>query len=120
MKTAHLIEHAATDCDDPDCEVHCPWMIENEGERDTAVAWYIAGMRRACALRDALVAQIAERGEYAYRHKDIVADRICHDGRGGIEVYGRDLDGGTVWVWIHGTETAEEVRPYEEGADDER
>ena len=31
------------DCEDPDCEIHCPWVIEDPVERWTAMAWFLAG-----------------------------------------------------------------------------
>ena len=37
---------------------------------------------------------------YDERYKDILADRIVTDGRG-MEIYGKDLDGRNVWIWIH-------------------
>lgn len=40
-----LIEHALTDCTDPDCEIHCPWVIETDSERRVALAWYAAAIR---------------------------------------------------------------------------
>ncbi len=40
-----LIVHAREDCSDPDCEIHCPWMIEDPDEQAAAIAWFIAGAR---------------------------------------------------------------------------
>jgi len=40
----HVREFPA-DCGDPDCELHSPWVIEDESERLTAIAWYVAGAR---------------------------------------------------------------------------
>lgn len=37
--------HASSDCSDPDCEIHHPEVIEDEGSRLTAMAWYEAGRR---------------------------------------------------------------------------
>jgi hypothetical protein len=38
-----LLEHALTTCDDPDCEIHNPWMQEDEAEATIALAWFVAG-----------------------------------------------------------------------------
>lgn len=44
------LEHALTTCDDPDCEIHNPLAIEDDNERTTACAWYVAGMLRTVDL----------------------------------------------------------------------
>jgi len=49
------LAHAHTACVDPDCEIHCPWVIETEGEQLTACAWYIAGMLRGIDYASAQV-----------------------------------------------------------------
>jgi hypothetical protein len=49
------LEHAHKACVDPDCEIHNPWVIEVESTRDTACAWYIAGMRRGIDFASAQV-----------------------------------------------------------------
>jgi hypothetical protein len=38
---AHVLQDG--NCDDPDCELHHPEVIETESERNTACAWYLAG-----------------------------------------------------------------------------
>ena len=39
-----LLQHAQqTGCNDPDCEIHCPWMQEDDAERTLALAFYVAG-----------------------------------------------------------------------------
>lgn len=43
---ANLV-HASQSCDDPDCEIHHPEVIEDEAERYTAMAYYEAGYRAA-------------------------------------------------------------------------
>ena len=49
MTTAQRnLEHArhnSADCGDPDCEIHSPWVIEDEASRLTAIAWWIAGAK---------------------------------------------------------------------------
>jgi hypothetical protein len=41
------IHHAMSGkCEDPDCEIHNPCVIEDEGSRLTAMAWFIAGGER--------------------------------------------------------------------------
>lgn len=47
------------------------------------------------------------------RLKDINAERIVRD-ENGMEVYGRDLDGNPVWVWVHLTPATEIVEPEPE------
>ena len=38
------LEHAIlNNCQDPDCEIHQPEAIEEEPERQTAKAWFLAG-----------------------------------------------------------------------------
>lgn len=37
----------AGDCNDPDCEIHNPAVIEDESERLTACAWFLAGAAKA-------------------------------------------------------------------------
>ena len=36
--------HAYSACDDPDCEIHNPEVIEDHNERRTAKAWYVVAM----------------------------------------------------------------------------
>lgn len=46
----NLIDHAREhdgDCGDPDCELHSPWVIEDENERMAAIAWWICGAKAA-------------------------------------------------------------------------
>jgi hypothetical protein len=39
-----LLKHAQrTDCTDPDCEVHNPWVQEDDAERTFALCFYVAG-----------------------------------------------------------------------------
>lgn len=42
------------ECTDPDCELHNPAVIEDEDQRLTACAWFLAGARAAViqALED--------------------------------------------------------------------
>ena len=35
--------HATMPCEDPDCEIHCPWVIEDDASCLTAIAWFVAG-----------------------------------------------------------------------------
>lgn len=51
MKGINNLHHVITMCEDPDCEIHQPQVIEDESSRLTACAWYVAGM---LATRDAL------------------------------------------------------------------
>lgn len=39
----NLIHALADVCEDPDCEIHAPTVIEDEDQRLTALAWYYAG-----------------------------------------------------------------------------
>jgi hypothetical protein len=50
----HAREHGS-DCGDPDCEIHSPWQIEDERERYTAIAWYIAGAKTAASDMEELL-----------------------------------------------------------------
>jgi hypothetical protein len=43
-----LIGHALTDCVDPDCEIHCPWIDENNPNWGCAI--FVAGIKRGIAL----------------------------------------------------------------------
>jgi len=46
------LNHAlAGNCTDPDCEIHMPSVIEDRGQRLTALAWFIAG---AMAAQDSM------------------------------------------------------------------
>jgi hypothetical protein len=49
------LAHAGTACADPDCEIHHPEVIEDQGDRATALAWFHAGRRSALYLADALL-----------------------------------------------------------------
>lgn len=51
MSAEHsLIPHARASCEDPDCEVHNPEMVEDDDARDTAKAYYIAGAYEMASL----------------------------------------------------------------------
>jgi hypothetical protein len=38
-----LFEHARGECTDPDCEIHNPWMQEDEVDQTLACAYFVAG-----------------------------------------------------------------------------
>jgi hypothetical protein len=40
----HVLDSMQRPCTDPDCELHHPEVIEEESERLTATAWFIAGI----------------------------------------------------------------------------
>jgi hypothetical protein len=47
---------------------------------------------------------------YKERYKDIVANKIVWNGdRTSVEIYGQNLDGENVWIWIHLAYNCEEV-----------
>ena len=54
---------------------------------------------------------------YQQRHKDIVAHTIVEDrddngNLRSLEIYGKELDGTTVWVWVHTPPDCEIKEPY--------
>lgn len=51
----HVREHDS-DCGDPDCEIHSPWVIEDERERYCAISWYIAGAKSTTSDFEELIA----------------------------------------------------------------
>jgi hypothetical protein len=56
------LEHALDNgCEDPDCEIHHPEVIEEEPERDTAKAWFYAG---AMAYMELLDERFSKSGKY--------------------------------------------------------
>ena len=63
---AHAVEN---DCEDPDCEIHSPEVIETERERLTAMAWFYAG---AMAFREAMEEQY-RRHDSVYNSDSITA-----------------------------------------------
>lgn len=56
------VRQFGADCGDPDCELHSPWVIEDEAARQTAIAHYIAGARSAASdVEDLLQGALEEK-----------------------------------------------------------
>ena len=43
QRVKKLLEHSLSHCTDPDCEIHNPWVQEDEAERVYAMAYFFAG-----------------------------------------------------------------------------
>jgi hypothetical protein len=56
-----LFDHAKSDCTDPDCEIHNPWMQEDEAEMMLACAYFVAGAQRAHGFLSSQLDEMHER-----------------------------------------------------------
>jgi hypothetical protein len=74
---SNLIDHVrefGSDCGDPDCEIHSPWVIEDERERYAAIAYYIAGAKSASSDMEELI-----QGAIDARLENIIDEQMAPD-----------------------------------------